>query len=132
MCRLQDDSRAIFHTSRGRFADHHIACLINDGLQSQPFAKVDQELPDLVHLTGWARNLGDVIEVLKHILRLQVPQGVLERHMRGRAWLFRKQAGVSDRADGGSRGLRGVTAFSASSRSQVFLAVAQNSRGSMT
>ncbi len=72
--RLQDDPLAIFQPCRRRFADDHISGLIDDGLQAEPIPKVDQELPDLLHLTGGAGDLGDVIEVLKHILRLQAPK----------------------------------------------------------
>ena len=47
---LQDNSFAVFHTRRCRFADYDIANFIFDGLKAQVLAKLNKKILNLVFM----------------------------------------------------------------------------------
>ena len=53
-----------FHPVRGRLTNQHIADIINLGFQSQLVAEAREKRADSLLVKGWARNLGQLVEVL--------------------------------------------------------------------
>ncbi len=77
--RLQHNPLTLLHPLGRWPADDDIAHFVHHRLQPQPLAKLHQKFPHLLFVMRRPRHLEQIIEILPHICRLEILQGVFER-----------------------------------------------------